>query len=92
MYIQNRRNNSKFKGWNPLQNCNGLIGLKPAIAYFAYTHRCRFSGSLTMQKYSYIRINGQGRKNASATKYTCKPLCPLALLKTPISWLSRLME
>lgn len=39
MYIQNRRNSSKFKGCSPLQNRNGLIGLKPAIAYFAYTNR-----------------------------------------------------
>ncbi len=39
MYIQNRRGTSKFKGCNPLQNRTGLIGLKPAIAYFAYTHR-----------------------------------------------------
>lgn len=39
MYIQNRRNSSKFKGCSPLQLLNGLIGLKPAIAYFAYTQR-----------------------------------------------------
>jgi len=39
MYIQNRRNSSKFKGCSPLQNRNGLISLKPAIAYFAYTKR-----------------------------------------------------
>ena len=39
MYIQNRRNSSKFKGCSPLQNCNGLISLKPEIAYFAYTQR-----------------------------------------------------
>jgi hypothetical protein len=39
MYIQNRRNSSKFSSCSPLQNCNGLIGLKPAIAYFAYTKR-----------------------------------------------------
>jgi len=29
---------------------------------------CRCSGTLTMQKYSYIRANGQGRKYATATK------------------------
>lgn len=40
MYIQNRRDSSKFKGCSPLQNRNGLISLKPAIAYFAYTQRC----------------------------------------------------
>ena len=39
MYIQNRRDSNKFKGCSPLQNCNGLISLKPAIAYFAYTKR-----------------------------------------------------
>jgi hypothetical protein len=39
MYIQNRRDSSKFKGCSLLQNCNGLIGLKPANAYFAYTFR-----------------------------------------------------
>lgn len=39
MYIQNRRDNSKFKGCSPLQLCNGLTSLKPAIAYFAYTNR-----------------------------------------------------
>jgi hypothetical protein len=40
MYIQNRRNSSKFKVYSPLQNGNGLISLNPSIAYFAYTHRC----------------------------------------------------
>lgn len=39
MYIQNRRDSSKFKGCSPLQNCIGLIKLKPVIAYFAYTYR-----------------------------------------------------
>ena len=39
MYIQNRRNSSKFKGCSPLQLFSSLIGLKPAIAYFAYTDR-----------------------------------------------------
>ena len=39
MYIQNRRDSSNFKGCSPLQNCNGLISLKPAIADFAYTKR-----------------------------------------------------
>ncbi len=39
MYIQNRRDSSKFKGCSPLQFLNGLIDLKPAIAYFAYTYR-----------------------------------------------------
>ncbi len=39
MYIQNRRDSSNFKGCSPLQNRNDLIGLKPAIAYFAYTYR-----------------------------------------------------
>ena len=28
MYIQNRRDSSKFNGCSPLQNCNGLISLK----------------------------------------------------------------
>ena len=27
-----------------------------------------------MQKFPYIRVNGQGRENTSATKYTCEPL------------------
>lgn len=40
MYIQNRRDSSKFKGYSPLQLHRGLIGLKSAIAYFAYTGRC----------------------------------------------------
>ncbi len=39
MYIQNRRNSSKFNGCSPLQFYNGLIDPKPAIAYFAYTKR-----------------------------------------------------
>ena len=39
MYKNNSRNSSKFKGCSPLQNCIGLISLKPAIAYFAYTKR-----------------------------------------------------
>lgn len=37
MYIQNRRDRCKFKGCSPLQNCNDLISLKPAITYFAYS-------------------------------------------------------
>ena len=41
MYIQNRRNSNKLKGCSPLQHRNGLISLKPAIAYFAYTKRWR---------------------------------------------------
>jgi hypothetical protein len=40
IYIQNRRDSNKFKGCSPLQIYNGLISLKPAIAYFAYTKRC----------------------------------------------------
>jgi len=40
MYMQNRRNSSKIKGCSPLQSRVGLISLKPAIAYFAYTQRC----------------------------------------------------
>jgi len=39
MYIQNRRDSSKFMGCSPLQLLNGLIVLKLAIAYFAYTNR-----------------------------------------------------
>lgn len=39
MYIQNRRDSSKLNGCSPLQLLNGLISLKPAIAYFAYTQR-----------------------------------------------------
>jgi hypothetical protein len=39
MYIQNKRNNSEFNGSGSLQRCNGLMDLKPAIAYFAYTYR-----------------------------------------------------
>lgn len=37
MYMQNRRNSSKLNGCSPFQLLNGLISLKPAIAYFAYT-------------------------------------------------------
>ncbi len=39
MYIQNRRTSSKFEGCSPLHLHLGLIGLKPAIAYFVYTKR-----------------------------------------------------
>jgi hypothetical protein len=39
MYIQNRRDSSKFNSCSPLENRNGSIVLKPAIAYFAYTQR-----------------------------------------------------
>lgn len=39
MYMQNKRDGLKFNGYSPLQNCIDLISLKPAIAYFAYTHR-----------------------------------------------------
>ena len=41
MYIQNRRVSSKFEGCSPLHLHLGLIGLKPAIAYFVYTKRYR---------------------------------------------------
>lgn len=41
MYIQNRRDSTKFKGCSPLQNCNVLKSLKTVIAYFAYTSRLR---------------------------------------------------
>ena len=40
MYIQNRRNGRKFKGYSPLQLHLGLIRLKPAIVYISYTKRC----------------------------------------------------
>ena len=40
MYIQNRRDSSKFNRCSSLQLINGLIVLKPEIAYFAYTKRC----------------------------------------------------
>jgi len=36
LYIQNGRDSSKLKGYSPLQNCIGLIGMKHAIAHFAY--------------------------------------------------------
>lgn len=39
MYIANRRDSSKLKGCSPLQFCNGLTGLKPAIAYSPYIYR-----------------------------------------------------
>ena len=39
MYIQNRRDISKFNGYRPLQKHLGMIGLKPAFAYFVYTQR-----------------------------------------------------
>ena len=38
MYKNNSRFSSKFKGCSLLQNCGGLISLKPTIAYFAYTY------------------------------------------------------
>ena len=56
MYIQNRRDSSIFKACSPLQHHNGLISLKPAIAYFAYT--CPLCARL-----SVILANQQ--KNAS---------------------------
>lgn len=36
MYLQNRGDSSKFKGYNPLQLLNSLKSLKSAIANFAY--------------------------------------------------------
>lgn len=41
MYLQNRLNNFKFNGCSPLQNWNGVISLKPGIAYFACTNHCK---------------------------------------------------
>lgn len=40
MFIENRRDSSKFKGCRPLQLHLVWIGLKPAIAYFVYTKHC----------------------------------------------------
>ena len=65
MYIQNRRNSSKFKGCSPLQYFNGLISLKPAIAYFAYTQRCAHAEKTT-QKYYDCKF--EKRKNGK-----CQP-------------------
>jgi hypothetical protein len=43
MYIQNRRDCSKFISCSPLQLYLGLIDLKPAITYLPYTQRyCAF--------------------------------------------------
>lgn len=39
MYIQDRRESSNFNGSCPLKHHNGLISMKPAIDYFAYTER-----------------------------------------------------
>jgi len=52
MYIQNRRNSSKFNGCSPHQIHNGLIVLESAIAYFAYTERYAqlILNLLTLQK------------------------------------------
>jgi hypothetical protein len=41
MFKNNNLDSSKFKGCRPLQLHRGLIVLKPAIAYFAYTNRWR---------------------------------------------------
>ena len=38
-YIQNRRDSSNLKGSSPLLLFIGLMSLKFAIAYFAYTNR-----------------------------------------------------
>jgi hypothetical protein len=55
MYIQNRRNSSKFNGCSSLQLHLGLISLKPAIAYFAYTNRYT---KVIMAGYTNVRIFG----------------------------------
>lgn len=39
MYIKNRRDSSNLKGSSPLLLFIGLMSLKFAIAYFAYTNR-----------------------------------------------------
>jgi len=33
MYIQNRHDTRNFKYCSPLENCNGLLSLKPEIVY-----------------------------------------------------------
>ena len=40
MCKNNSRKSAYSGGFSPLQNCNGLIGLKPAIGYYSYTQRC----------------------------------------------------
>jgi len=53
MYIQNRRDSSKFMGCSPLQNCNCLISSKPEIPYFVYTKRCCKHAYKTLKHYTY---------------------------------------
>lgn len=54
MYIQNWRDISKFKGCSPRQFRIGLISLKSAIAYFAYTHRYHQLNLNTMKNIIYF--------------------------------------
>ncbi len=44
MCKNNSRESACSGGLSPLQNCNDLIGLSPAIGYYSYTQRlsCNF--------------------------------------------------
>jgi len=39
MCKNNSRESAYSGGFSPLQNCNGLISLSPAIGYYSYTDR-----------------------------------------------------
>ena len=41
MYKNNSRDNSKFKGYSPLQLSCNLTGKCHAIGYYSYTNRCK---------------------------------------------------
>ncbi len=81
MYIKNRRNSSKSNGCIPLQNCNGLISLKPAIAYFAYTNRSptiaslggRTGGCFTMFSSSQSDVVEHWLKSMASPKPSASP-------------------
>jgi hypothetical protein len=64
MYIQNRRDGSKFKGCSPLQLLNGLTSIKPAIAYFAYTTTLgQISGGLYFSETFTIFVSWIRKRN-----------------------------
>ncbi len=76
MYIQNRRDCSKFNGCSPLQIRIGLISLKPAIAYFAYTYR--YGQQQKMKKSDYVVLKnlwGTVRFSTWIIKFKNRLLC-----------------
>jgi len=60
MCKNNSRKSSNFKGCSPLQLCDRLIGLKPAIGYYSYTIRYFANNKKVLQGKLKLYPEGSG--------------------------------